>query len=46
MKELELKKGHIGIGEKVEETSLDTDIANRVFAYLTALHKQWMCLGM
>ena len=38
----ELKKGHIGIVEKVQETSSDTGMHNRA---ITVLHEQWMYLG-
>ena len=40
--EKNLKKGHIGIVEKVQETSLGTGMYNRA---ITVLHELWMCLG-
>ena len=36
------KNGHIGIVEKVQETSLGTDMHNRA---ITVLHELRMCLG-
>ena len=43
----ELKKGHIGIVEKAQETSSDSDICITLCACAIALlHEQWMCLGM
>ena len=38
----EIKKGHVGIVEKVQETSLGTGMHNRA---ITVLHELWMCLG-
>ena len=40
-----MKKGHIGIGEKAQETRLDTGMHKNPCA-ITVLHEQWMCLGM
>ena len=37
-----IKMGHIGIVEKVQETSLGTGMHNRA---ITVLHELWMCLG-
>ena len=36
------EKGHIGIVEKVQETSLGTGMHNRA---ITVLHELWLCLG-
>ena len=43
-----IKKGHnIGIVEKAQETSSDSDMHNTVLVpLLYILHEQWMCLGM
>ena len=47
MKILWIKKGHIGIVEKAQETSSDSDMHNTVCARAIAvLHEQWMCLGI
>ena len=45
------KKGHIGIVEKAQETSSDSDIIICITLCACAiaqplLHEQWMCLGM
>ena len=37
------KKGHIGIVEKAQETSSDSDMQ---YCVLAVLHEQWMCLGI
>ena len=37
-----IKKGHIGIVEEVQETSLYTGMHNKA---ITVLHEQWMYLG-
>ena len=38
--------GHIGIAEKEQETSSDTDMHNIVHCAITILHEQRMCLEM
>ena len=44
MKNSLIKKGHIGIVEKAQETSSDSDML--CACAIALLHKQWMCLGM
>ena len=42
----ELKKGHIGIVEKAQETSSDSDIITLCAYAIALLHEQWMCFGI
>ena len=47
MKILGIKKGHIGIVEKAQETSSDSDMHMiHCACAIAVLHEQWMCLGM